>query len=231
MHTIEHSGTPGRTAAGLPFALYGDPQAAQLILQPVDAHDAARMQREAAQLLALRGRADWCIAAVPVRDWNADLTPWESPPVFGEAGFGCGAAQTLAVCEEILAHLQAAYPAPGRRAFLCGYSLAGLFALWSACQTDAFAGVAAVSPSVWYPGWSDYAQSHAVRTGCVYLSLGLREEKTKNKTMATVGDAIRAQHRLLSAAGVPCTLEWNEGNHFVDSEGRTAKGLAWLLAH
>ena len=26
-----------------------------------------------------------------------------------------------------------------------------------------------------------------------------------------------------------CTFEWNEGNHFKDPQGRTAKGLAWCL--
>ena len=59
---------------------------------------------------------------------------------------------------------------PGRRRFLCGYSLAGLFALWAVYQTDFFAGTAAVSPSVWYPGWLGYAEEHRALTPAVYLS-------------------------------------------------------------
>ena len=63
----------------------------------------------------------------------------------------------------------------------------------------------------------------------VYLSLGKREEKTKNKTMARVGEAIGVQYDLLKKAGTTCLLEWNEGDHFVDSALRTAKGLSWLI--
>ena len=47
--------------------------------------------------------------------------------------------------------------------------------------------------------------------------------------MATVGEAIREQYSLLAASSAACTLQWNEGNHFVDSDGRMAKALAWLL--
>ena len=49
--------------------------------------------------------------------------------------------------------------------------------------------------------------------------------------MAKVGDNIRRQYELLGKdAGVKeCTLEWNPGNHFMDSQLRTAKGFAWLL--
>ena len=63
----------------------------------------------------------------------------------------------------------------------------------------------------------------------VYLSLGKKEEKTKNKVMAAVGDCIRSQHDILDGQGIPNTLEWNEGNHFVHPEERTAKGFAWCM--
>ena len=33
----------------------------------------------------------------------------------------------------------------------------------------------------------------------------------------------------LQAQGIPCCLEWNEGNHFMDPDRRTAKGFAWIL--
>ena len=40
-------------------------------------------------------------------------------------------------------------------------------------------------------------KEHDVRTDSVYLSLGDREEKTRNPVMATVGDCIREGHELL----------------------------------
>ena len=118
---------------------------------------------------------------------------------------------------------------PENQYVLGGYSLGGLFALWAAYQSDAFSGVAAVSPSVWFPGFADYTLSHTLRTGLVYLSLGDREEKTGNPVMAAVGDRIREYHAHLQAQGVPCCLEWNEGNHFRNPDQRTAKGFAWIL--
>ena len=58
--------------------------------------------------------------------------------------------------------------------------MAGLFSLWAAYQTDAFAGVAAASPSIWFPDFLQYMKEHDIRTESVYLSLGDREEKTRN---------------------------------------------------
>jgi hypothetical protein len=63
----------------------------------------------------------------------------------------------------------------------------------------------------------------------VYLSLGDKEEKTRNPVMARVGTAIREAEEILKEAGVDCILEWNPGNHFKDAEKRTAKGFEWVL--
>jgi len=96
-------------------------------------------------------------------------------------------------------------------------------------QTDRFRGAAAASPSVWFPGFADYMKEHRIRTGAVYLSLGDREEKTRNPVMATVGDRIKEVHALLEERGINCILEWNEGNHFRDADIRTAKAFAWVM--
>ena len=70
-------------------------------------------------------------------------------------------------------------------------------------------------------------RSYFPKADCVYLSLGDKEEKTKNKIMATVGDRIREQYELLRS--INCTLEWNEGNHFKEPDIRTAKAFAWCI--
>ena len=113
--------------------------------------------------------------------------------------------------------------------FIGGYSLAGLFALWAAYQTDAFFGVAAASPSVWFPGFAEYMRQNRIQSNAVYLSLGNREEKTHNPVMATVRDRIQEAHALVKAQGVNCFLEWNEGNHFKEPDLRTAKAFLWVL--
>ena len=70
---------------------------------------------------------------------------------------------------------------------------------------------------------------HPIRAECVYLSLGDREERTKNPVMARVGDCIRELYALLHCDHA-VTLDWNPGNHFQQPEARTAKGLCRLAA-
>lgn len=74
-------------------------------------------------------------------------------------------------------------------------------------------------------------QETGLGCGTVYLSLGTREEKTRNPVMRTVGDCVRNSFAWMQAQGVNCTLEWNPGNHFKDPGLRTAKAFAWVLNH
>ena len=115
---------------------------------------------------------------------------------------------------------------------LGGYSLAGLFALWAACQTDRFGAVVAGSPSLWAGDWPGYAAGHAIQARRVYLSLGDREERSRNKTFARVGDRIREEHRRLQQqlGEENTTLVWEEGGHFADPAARMARGFVWCLS-
>ena len=222
------------TIKGKTCRIFGEPDAKTILLQAVDAHDLEGMDKETAYIDEMTGDIPYLLAAFQVEDWNHDLAPWAAPPVFGKAAFGNGAPETLAfVTGELIPALSAHFGGMHDQKpqyLIGGYSLAGLFALWAAYQTDLFSGVAAVSPSVWFPGWKDYMLANQIRTGAVYLSLGDKEEKAKNHVMAQVGDAIRAGYeKLRKTEGVTGILEWNPGNHFTDSELRTAKGFAWLL--
>ncbi len=200
---------------------YGHPDSPLVLIQPVDDHDLSWIEIEFGWIREYAGK-DFRLIAFKTDDWFRCLTPWSAPAVYGDLSFGDGAQETLDQILKLTDH-------PGRKYILGGYSLAGLFALWAACRTDAFAGVAAASPSVWYPGFAEYLDSHPVHAGHVYLSLGDREEKTRNPIMATVGDRIREIHTLLESRGLDCCLEWNKGNHFVDPDLRMAKGFAWLI--
>ena len=96
-------------------------------------------------------------------------------------------------------------------------------------QTDLFSGIAAASPSVWFPGFIDYMKEYKIKSKNVYLSLGNKEEKTRNPVMAKVGDCIREGHAWIKAEGVNCTLEWNQGGHFKEPMTRTARAFAWVM--
>lgn len=200
---------------------YGDPDAAVVLVQMVDDHDLQGIKIEAAEIQKQTG-ADFCLTAVKVKQWNNDLSPWLSPAVFGKEDFGGGASDTLTALLRYCSD-------PDKTYILGGYSLAGLFALWAAYQTDVFRGVAAASPSLWFPGFPDYMRRNTLHADAVYLSLGDTEEKTRNPVMATVGHRIREAHELLRAQSIRTTLEWNRGNHFKEPEIRTAKAFAWVM--
>ena len=197
---------------------YGSPDASIVLIEPIHVPDG--MEEEAEMIRKLTG-LDFYLLAVKV-DWYRDLSPWQAPAVSGNIPFGDGAEETL---EQILKLTGD----PEKRYILGGYSMGGLFALWAACRSAAFSAIAAASPSVWFPGFAEYMTSGTVQAGCVYLSLGDREEKTRNPMMATVGKRIREIHAWLQAQAVSCRLEWNEGNHFKDLEERMAKGFAWAM--
>ena len=202
-----------------------------LLVQPADDQDIAVLDSEVAEITRLAEGIAFTLVAFRVNDWNDDLSPWEAPAVFGDHGFGGHAEPTLTYVRDIL--IPELTGGRDAQIYIGGYSLAGFFALWAAYQTDMFRGVAAASPSVWFPGWIGYAESHPVRAGRVYLSLGDKEEKTRNPVMRTVGNNIHRQHELLQAdPGCDrCTLEMNQGNHFKEPDIRTAKGFAWLINH
>ena len=74
-----------------------------------------------------------------------------------------------------------------------------------------------------------YIKENNIKAKAVYLSLGDREEKTRNPVMATVGHAIRSVHETISDSGINTILEWNQGNHFKDVDIRMAKALTWSI--
>ena len=199
---------------------YGNPGAPFRLIQMADDSDFAGMENETAEIRRLTD-VDFQLVAVGTQNWNDDLSPWQAPAAFGKDVFGGGAERTLEAIGGLCAD--------NRVCIIGGYSLAGLFALWASCRTDRFAAVAAASPSVWFPGFSDYLKANPTKSGAVYLSLGDREEKTRNPVLSTVGDRIREAEALFRQQGVTCTLEWNSGNHFRDADLRTAKAFAWAL--
>ena len=201
--------------------VFGNEAADLILVQPIDKGSLELMEEEAALIKEMTGR-DFCLIALVVDDWNRDLSPWKAPAVFGQEDFGGGAGKTLEEVLEVCGENDRTY-------FIGGYSLAGLFVIWSVYQTDIFKGAAAASPSMWFPGFTDYMKDNKIRTGSVYLSLGDKEAKTKNPVMATVADKIKEANDHLTKNNIDCIFEWNPGNHFKDPHIRTAKAFARLI--
>lgn len=206
---------------------------------------------QTAGIVEAETRQDFSIAAFEAGDWNRDFSPWPQEGAReGECFPGGGKDTLLWLTRSYLPHMEAL--AGGRISgwYIGGYSLAGLFALWTFCEDRRFLGAASVSGSLWYPGWLDClrAGTASKETGkalapeekprstdfekrVVYLSLGRREEKTRNLRMASVGENTRMTLRLLQEDTFieKAVLEWNPGGHFTEPERRMARALTWLL--
>ena len=214
-----------KTIASKNCYIYPSGKASICLIQPVDGHDLELLDKEVEEIKSLTDKP-FILAAFLIEEWNKELSPWEAPAVFGKENFGSGAHETLSyITESLIPYIKNEYSGVVDF-YLGGYSLAGLFSLWAGYRTDVFKGVAGVSPSVWFPSWDGFIKSNEMKAERTYLSLGDKEEKTRNKVMATVGGRIKTQYEALDN---DCILEWNSGNHFVDSDKRTAKGFAWLI--
>lgn len=160
-------------------------------------------------------------------DWNDALSPWPAPACFrGGGAFGGHADRFLqTLTESILPAAERTLGlAPARRA-LCGYSLAGLFALYALYRTDRFIHIASASGSLWYDGFPDFLRANAPRVpnARVRLSLGDREEFTKNPRLSAVGAATRETVQILRARHLDVTLTMNPGNHFFEPNARLSR--------
>lgn len=178
----------------------------------------------------LTNNKPFTFSIITVENWDNDLTPWAAKRPFGGGEYQGSGAKTLEKLKAEIADIEHEHGTAKR--FIGGYSLAGLFSLWAFYESGVFDGAASCSGSLWYPGWDEYTKSAASPAGSiVYLSLGDKEENTKNQVMAQVGVRTRRQYELLKEDNgiIRCEFELNSGGHFRETEERMAKGFAWLI--
>ena len=133
------------------------------------------------------GDMPWTLVAYEAENWNRNYSPWALPSVKGEAEFTGGAKETLVwLTDMCIPYIENNLPCSASTRMVGGYSLSGLFSLFAFYESRMFDGVASCSGSLWYPGWKEYAAGQSAPEGsCAYLSLGRKEEKTRNRKMAT----------------------------------------------
>jgi len=184
----------------------------------------------ASRLRKLTGKIPWTLVCIHVQSWNDTLSPWKAKGSGDETFGGMGNGTLSWLLGKCIPEVEkdCAY----EKRFIGGYSLAGLFSLWAFIQSGMFCGVASVSGSLWFEGWDEYIKDKKYPAeSIVYLSLGLKEEKTINPLMALVGERTRIQYEYImrSPDVKDHILEWNNGGHFTEPDIRTAKAFAWLI--
>ena len=210
-----------------PCRIFGVESPACLLIQLAERNELPRLKAEADQIASLT-KVPFVLAAIEVENWLVDLMPWPDANVSRDPEAGRHGQDMLNfILLSLIPELEMRY---GTLPIILGaYSLGALFALWASTRTDRFNAIAAASPSVWIRDWIPFAQEHIPLADHIYLSLGDREEFVKNQAIARVVECLRKQYTLLQEqlGASHCTLVWEQGSHFSDSEGRVARAFAW----
>ncbi|MBO5198658.1 MAG: YchF/TatD family DNA exonuclease [Lachnospiraceae bacterium] len=180
-----------------------------------------------------KGIEPFLIVGYEPEDWNTVYTPWPAPAVFGREEFGGQADSYLrTLVEAVKPYVDTNYrtkPDAANTAIM-GYSLGGLAAVYAVYRYECFGRAASLSGSLWYEGFREYMRTHDPRNPetSIYLSLGKKEGKSRNRQMREVVPATEeARESLAGKLLKPPELVWNEGGHF---EGVTERWQAGMRA-
>lgn len=178
------------------------------------------------------GCKDFDLVAITCEDWDGDLSPWPSGPVFrGGGSFRGGADGYAEALTDAIVPFAEGSLGTGPRV-IAGYSMGGLFAIYAPYVTDAFDACVSASGSLWYPGFEGFVTGREPvrQPRAVYVSIGDRESRTRNPVLSTVEDVSRRISAHFASTGTETVFETNPGNHFRDADARLAKGISWALA-
>lgn len=218
-----------------PCKIYEGSKIEKIIFWFVDTQKMEISNKVYEKIRAGKSENNYALVVIGISDWNRQLSPWDATAILGKDDFaGEGEVLKKWMVEEgipkVLRHFN--LEMKNIELLIGGYSLAGLFALWTYYEIGLFQGVASCSGSLWYPGWMEYAKTHSPKEGSrIYLSLGTKEEKTQNKTLSQIGNYTRELYQWYKNTKnvKKAILEWNNGNHFTEVEERLVKGFLWLL--
>ena len=110
------------------------------------------------------GCPDLTLVSISDLSWNHDMAPWDIPSVFEKDTPCTGGADNYLqlLTEEIMPRAEKLVHGVSWRG-LAGYSLAGLFAVYSLYRTAVFSRIASMSGSLWFPGLMEYIASHEMK--------------------------------------------------------------------
>lgn len=183
-------------------------------------------KHERENLSYIESHLDCMLIVLEIENWNDDLSPW-SASVFKNNDFkGYGHQTYELIVEEIIPFLQKHFSY--HHLFIVGYSMAGMFSLYTFCQNDLFEGAASCSGSLWYPGFVDFVKMHHHFNKKIYLSLGNKEHKSKNRILNTVKEKTKCVYQILKNNN-HCFYQINIGNHFQNIDQRLLLAMKWLI--
>lgn len=190
--------------------------------------------KEIYEQLKREGHECFNLISISGMNWSDDLSPWPMGPAYkGDKGYSGQAGMFLhKVMDELMPMIRGRYSINPSRLAIGGYSLAGLFALWSVYEREEFDALICVSGSLWFEDLLPFCRANQPISNLsyAYFSLGSKEPRTKSPIMSQVGVATEEVVHRFKEIGIDTTFEWNEGGHFVEATLRQCRGIACFLA-
>lgn len=165
-------------------------------------------------------------------DWDHDLSPWPAEGLFpGQDFSGKGQDFLRRLREEIFPYAEDQLQVKNPVRFLGGVSMGGLFSLWAAAEGFPADGIASLSGSLWFDRFLHYLEERPMppRLKRVYLSLGNKEKRTRNRRLAAVEACTEKTAKLLRRRNIETVFQKNRGNHFDFPEERLEEAVRYLL--
>ncbi len=176
---------------------------------------------------------NFCMAVISNINWDDEMSPWESPALSKNDNPCTGGADKYLelLTQTILPNIIATLGNTPKNIIIAGYSLGGLFAIYSLYKTDIFSAAVSASGSLWFPNFVEYINTHKYHDTLkkVYFSLGDKESRTGHPILSTVEINTKGIFESFKNNGIDTIFELNPGNHFKDADIRLAKGITWIL--
>ena len=179
---------------------------------------------------------DFVFVAISNINWNDDLSPWYMKKIYSKDTDYAGKADEFLnlITERVIPHIETRVLKNSKITpeyySIIGYSLAGLFAIYSGFKTDKFKKIASISGSMWFDNFENFVRKNNISSNVekIYFSLGNKEKQTNNPILKKVEEKTIEIEKMISSKGVSTTLQFNNGNHFTNPEERFAKAIKWL---
>lgn len=180
---------------------------------------------------------DFILIAISNLDWYNDMTPWFEPKLNSNDKDYLGKADDYlkTLLEKIIPqtkeYIDNELNVNINYYAIAGYSLGGLFAIYSTYKTNLFSRIVSASGSFWYPNFIEFANKNKISENIdkIYFSLGNKEIKVRNEVLTTVEENTKKLEQIYKLQGIKTIYEENDGNHFKDAVLRMAKGIKWIL--
>lgn len=179
------------------------------------------------------GCPDFSLVAISKLKWDHDMTPGYMGPISKHDTPCTGGADDYLhlLLDEIMPAAEKVLPGTPVWRGIAGYSLAGLFAVYTLYKTNVFSRAASMSGSFWFEGFPAFVRTHEMKgkPDCIYFSLGDQESSTDNPILNVVQHNTEEMESFCRTKGIHTTFVLNRGSHYQACNKRTASGIAWIL--